>query len=158
SAEGQAFLQEHGGETYLRAGGEPAQKELTGRLAKTGFILARQIDRYNAQATLLGRYANEMVHRGVPLDRVFKVPVNNDSLSTALQRMRRAVASPLAKDVPAMTSRGRMLADPGEPIHPGNWGRMVNQFRNVFLDNYSNGRHDFWRVGIEQEKKIFQMM
>ena len=97
SEEGQNWLHKYGAETYVRAGGEPAQKELTGRIAKGGFVVARLIDRTNAQATLLGRYANEMTKKGVPLDQVFTQPLDTDAFSIAVQRMRRAVASPLRR-------------------------------------------------------------
>lgn len=154
----QAFLHKYGGETYMRAGGEPAQKEITGRISAAGFTGARMIDRYNAQSVLLGRYAKEMTNRGVPLDQAFTAPVNNDALSVSLQRMRRAVASPLAKDVPSMTSRGRMMGEPGSGAKASTFGRLLNQFRNIMLDIYSNVRHDAFRVGVKRQKEIFDMM
>ncbi len=149
--EGQAFLRRNAAETYVRSGGEPAQAEaeaMMTKYGKAGFYVARNLDKYNAQATFLGRYAKEMSAKGINPDDVLSAPVNKDAQSLALRRMHRAVASPLAKDLPQMTSRGALTG--------GNVSvaRTLNQFRNIFFDNYSNVRHDILRVGVKQMKDV----
>lgn len=141
---GQQFLIDHAAETRERSGGEPAQADVENksRLGHAGFAVARNIDRLNAQATFLGRYFKEMSEKGISPDQALSLPVDPAAQRTALTRMRRAVASPLYKDVPQALSRGKGYG--------GNVSvsRAVNQFRNIFLDNWSNIRHDLFRGGI----------
>ncbi len=149
--EGQSFLRKNAAETYARSGGEPAQAEAEAtmsKVGKAGFFVARNLDKLNAQATFMGRYAKEMSAKGINPDDVLSAAVDKDAQSLALRRMHRAVASPLAKDLPQMTSRGALTG--------GNVSvaRTLNQFRNIFFDNYSNVRHDILRVGVDKMKDV----
>ena len=157
--EGQLFLRRHGAETFVRGGGEPSQVEAEnlaaqryGQFGRLAFMLPRVIDKFNAQATFLGRYAKEMHDKGIGLDGLLSKPVAADSQALALRRMHRAVASPLAKDVPQTLSRGKMFG--------GNVSiaRAVNQFKNIFLDNWSAIRHDILRVGVKDAADVIRLM
>jgi hypothetical protein len=157
SEEGQEFLKNNAAETYVRSGGEPAQEEagIRGRFAgaaKLGFAIARRIDQMNAQATFLGRYAKEVVAKGADIDNVLGHPLDTDAQALALRRMRRAVASPLSKDVPQLISRGKGVG--------GNVSvaRSLTQFKNIFLDIWSNVRHDFLRVGTGEMQDVWNAM
>ena len=70
-------------------------------------------------------------------------PVDRQAVADSLVRMRRAVASPLPKDAPQVLSRGAGLGDNVSVA------RSVFQFGNIFLDQWSNIRHDFWQAGIK---------
>ncbi|MEY2493513.1 MAG: hypothetical protein QOJ45_5 [Verrucomicrobiota bacterium] len=151
---GQQFLGQHAAETYVRSGGEPAQADVEAfsKFGKAGFFVARNIDKLNAQATFLGRYLKEMSKGGVSPDDALSAPVNPEIQAEALRRMHRAVASPLAKDIPQMTSRGKGIG--------GNVSvaRAINQFRNIFLDNWSNLRHDVLRVGFADSVRVIDLL
>lgn len=149
SDEGQAFIKAHAAETTVRSGGEPAQAEVEAisKLGKAGFAVARNIDRLDAQATFLGRYFKEQAAKGITADQALTLPIDAKAQMRALVRTRRAVASPLFKDIPQATSRG--LGYGGNV----SVARAVNQFRNIFLDNWSNIRHDFFRAGISDAVK-----
>jgi hypothetical protein len=151
---GQQFLAQHAAETYVRSGGEPAQADVEAfsKFGKAGFFVARNIDKLNAQATFLGRYLKEMSKGGVSPDDALSAPVSPEIQAEALRRMHRAVASPLAKDIPQMTSRGKGVG--------GNVSvaRAINQFRNIFLDNWSNLRHDVLRVGFADSERIIDLL
>jgi hypothetical protein len=151
---GQEFLRKNAAETFVRSGGEPAQAdvEMISKVGKAGFFIARNVDKIGAQATFLGRYAKEMQKAGVPVDSVLDAPVNSELQSLALRRMHRAVASPQGKDIPQMTSRGKGVG--------GNVSvaRAINQFRNIFLDNWSNIRHDLLRVGTKDGENIIESL
>ncbi|MEY2502272.1 MAG: hypothetical protein QOI07_2606 [Verrucomicrobiota bacterium] len=151
---GQQFLAQHAAETYVRSGGEPAQADVEAfsKFGKAGFFVARNIDKLNAQATFLGRYLKEMSKGDVSPDDALSAPVSPEIQAEALRRMHRAVASPLAKDIPQMTSRGKGVG--------GNVSvaRAINQFRNIFLDNWSNLRHDVLRVGFADSERIIDLL
>lgn len=155
SEAGQKFLRANAAETFVRSGGEPAQveAETISKIGRAGFFIARNIDKLNSQATFLGRYAKEMMKKGVAAEDIFNVPVDTEVQALALRRMRRAVASPLAKDVPQMTSRGTGLGGGNVSV-----ARAINQFRNIFLDNWSNVRHDILRVGIADTQRAIDLM
>lgn len=154
SKEGQAFLRENAAETFTRSGGEPAQAEAEAlnRVSRAGFIIGRLIDRINSQTTFMGRYTKEMAMKGVNLDSVLDHPVDAEVQTLALRRMRRAVASPLGKDVPQLISQGKGFS--------GNVSvaRSVTQFKNIFLDIWSNIRHDLLRVGAQDAKSFIESM
>lgn len=149
SEEGQAFIRQHAAETTVRSGGEPAQAEAEAisKVSKAGFAVARNIDRLDAQATFMGRYFKEMDAKGMSPDQALSAPIDEQAQMLSLARTRRAVASPLYKDVPQATARG--LGYGGNV----SVARAVNQFRNIFLDNWSNVRHDFFRTGIADAVK-----
>jgi hypothetical protein len=157
--EGQLFLRRNAAETFVRGGGEPSQVEAEnlaaqkyGAFGRAAFMLPRVIDKFNAQATFLGRYAKEMHDKGIGMDGLLSKPVAADAQALALRRMHRAVASPLAKDVPQILSRGKMFG--------GNVSiaRAVNQFKNIFLDNWSAIRHDILRVGTREARDVIRLM
>jgi hypothetical protein len=135
--EGKAWLDKYARETVERGTSEPATKELAtktytyeGKAERWGFAVMRKIDQVNTQATALGLYMADLELKGKnPLD-FHKLPVDWDSLTDAMLRARRSVASPLTKDVPQILSRG------------GSVFRSLFQFQNVFLDQYSNIRHE----------------
>lgn len=153
SKEGQSFLRDNAAETFVRSGGEPSQAEAEslGKISKAGFFIARNIDRINSQATFLGRYAKEVAGKGADLDNIFGHLLDTDAQSLALRRMRRAVASPLAKDVPQLISRGKGVGNVSV-------ARSLTQFKNIFLDIWSNVRHDFLRVGVQDMHDVIESM
>lgn len=147
--EGQQFLKDNFAETFARGGGEPdlvqAMKEggsvfgkqiVPKSAVRLGFLFARAIDQKNAQATALGVYFKELKAKGKDPAQYASMPVDKEAQAQALVMTRRAVASPLPKDVPMVLSRGALTG--------GNvsLGRAAFQFQNIFLDQWSNIRYD----------------
>lgn len=159
---GQNFLKNNFAETYARGGGEPAlveasQSDLSAfgktivpkSVVRAGFAIARTIDQYNAQATTLGTYLRLISEKGLDAKNYDKIPVDKEAQAQALVLARRAVASPLPKDVSASLARGAITG--------GNvsLGRTILQFQNIFQDQWSNIRHDLVRAGIiEKNPKL----
>lgn len=144
SPEGQAFARKNFAETGARAGAEPAIEESAfKKLAIPAFAIVRGIDKLNSQATALGIYQRLLAEKGVNPDLYDRLPVDEAARNEALIRARRAVASPLPKDIPQALSRGAVTG--------GNVsvGRTLFQFQNVFLDQWSAIRHDLMRAGIQ---------
>jgi hypothetical protein len=83
--------------------------------------------------------------KGLDAKNYDKLPVDKDAQAQALVLSRRAVASPLPKDVSASLSRGAITG--------GNisLGRTIFQFQNIFQDQWSNIRHDLARAGIREK-------
>lgn len=144
SEQGQDFLRANAAETYARGGGEPAQldAEALGKVTRAGFYLARNIDKWTAQATFMGRYLKEMSKKNPEwsVQDILQAPVDVEVQGLALRRMHRAVASPFIKDIPQITARGKMI---GENVSVA---RAISQFRNIFFDQWSNVRHDLLRT------------
>jgi hypothetical protein len=158
---GQKFLQENFAETFARGGGEPALDEAMKEGAsvfgkqivpksyvKAGFYFARMIDQKNSQATVLGMYFRALKEKGIDPSQYAELPVDKEAQARALVMARRAVASPLPKDVPMILSRGAMV---GNNV---SIGRALFQFQNIFLDQWSNIRHDFARAGIREVNPV----
>lgn len=151
SDEGRAFLKKNFAETFERGGGEPALREVAeGNLGKqsvyhnigqAGFWLQRGIDRLNTQATVIGVYMRELEKKGLKPEDYAELPVDKAAVSQALVEARRAVASPLYKDVPPLLNRGGSLT------------KSLMQFQNTFLDQWSNIRYDLAQVGLPESIK-----
>lgn len=138
---GEQFLHDHFEETFERGGGEPSLVEAS-RNPKGGWVFAvqRLIDRANAQATVLGVYMSELEKKGLNPEGYAELPFDRDAGAKAMVLARRAVASPLYKDLPPALARG------------GSLGKMFFQFQNTFLDQWSNIRHDLVTAGIAKKQ------
>jgi hypothetical protein len=135
--EGQAFLKQHFREVFERGGGEEALQEATrGPITKAGFWLQREMDRINAQATVLGVYMRRLQEKGLDPQQYDTLPVDKDAVREARVLARRAVASPLYKDVPLALTKG------------GSGAKFFFQFQNTFLDQWSNIRYDLVQAGL----------
>lgn len=158
SSEGREFLKQNFAETFARGGGEPAMVEAASSdlsvfgkqivpksVVRAGFSIARQIDQLNSQATVLGSYFRSLREKGMDPSNYLDQPVDKEAQAKAMVLARRAVASPLPKDVPMVLSRGAGLG--------GNvsLARSLMQFQNIFLDQWSNIRHDLARAGIVEK-------
>jgi len=157
SPEGQKFLNENFAETTTRGGGEPAIQEASQKstlfgktiipasVNKAGFAVARAIDRYNSQSITLGIYLRLLKEKGIDINNYDKLPVDKEAQAQSLVLSRRAVASPLPKDVSQQLSRGALTG--------GNVsiGRSLQQFQNIFQDQWSNIRVDLARAGIYEK-------
>lgn len=162
SKRGQDFLKKNFAETFTRGGGEPALVEasqsdlsvfgktvIPKSITKASFAIARQIDRYNSQASTLGIYLRLISEKGEDAAHYDTIPVDKEAQARALVLSRRAVASPLPKDVSSSLSRGAIT---GGNISVG---RTIFQFQNIFQDQWSNVRHDLARAGIiEKNPKL----
>lgn len=143
---GQAFIKRNFYETLERGGGEPAQVEAEqmskGKIARAAFIGARSLDRIDSQGAVLGTYLKALQEKGADWQNYDRLPVDRAAQAKALVMARRAIASPIGKDVPQALSRGALTA--------GNvsLGRTLFQFQNIFLDQWSNIRLDLWQAGI----------
>jgi hypothetical protein len=150
SERGQKFINDNFIETKMRGGGEPVQAEIAAQQGKTAigrgfnnvskysFAVQRAIDQYNSQATVLGAYMKLLKENGKDPTAYAELPVDKNLIGEARIRARRAVASPIYKDVPPIVGRG------------GSLGRAFLQFQNVFLDQYSNARYEAMKVGIPE--------
>lgn len=151
---GQAFIKRNFAETVERGGGEPAQAEsealrkgsfgglISPRMTRAAFAIARQLDRYNSQAGVLGAYLRELKLKGADWQNYDSIPIDREAQARALVLTRRAIASPLPKDVPQAISRGALTAKNVSV------GRTLFQFQNIFLDQWSNIRIDLYQAGI----------
>lgn len=140
---GQKFLRENFRETFERSGGEPAQSELKqGAVKRVGFAVSRGIDLQNSQATVMAAYMRELARKGLDPNEYASLPVDTEAVQRARVLARRAVASPLPKDIPQAISRGALTA--------GNvsLGRSMLQFGNILLDQWSNIRLDLVQAGL----------
>ena len=140
---GQKFLHENFAETFERGGGEPALYELEtspltsgnivqkgyAKVKEGGFAIQRAIDQLNAQGTVLGIYMRKLAEAGKDPGRYAELPVDKQVVAEARVLSRRAVASPLYKDVPLMLTKGSSQ-------------KLLFQFQNTFLDQWSNVRYD----------------
>jgi hypothetical protein len=140
---GQEFLKKNFAETFERGGGEPSLYELetsplnsrniVGKAYKKveagGFVIQRAIDQLNAQATVLGIYMRKLAEQGKDPNSYDTLPVDKQALAEARVQSRRAVASPLYKDVPLALTKG-------------SFEKLFFQFQNTFLDQWSNMRYD----------------
>lgn len=144
SNDAQAFLGRHFAETVNRSGGEQAIEEVTrmSKIAGAGFYGIRKIDQIDAQAAVLGHYMRSLAAKGIDPASFASIPIDREAQGGALVRMRRVVASAAAKDTPQVLSRGRGLG--------GNVSvaRSIFQFGNIFLDRWSNIRHDLVTGGV----------
>lgn len=136
SEAGQALLHAHFQETFERGGGEPALQDAIKAKTDWAFAVQRIIDQKNAQATVLGMYKKLMEEKGVY--NYLTAPFDEVAGGQARIMARRAVASPLYKDIPLALSRG------------GSLGKMFFQFQNTFLDQWSNIRYDLASAGVKQ--------
>lgn len=154
---GKKFVAENFAETQERGGSEPAQVESEregGRLfgvkvvpssvIRASYAIARNLDRWNAQGGALGAYLRELKNKGLDWRNYDQIPIDRDAQAKALVLTRRAIASPAPKDVPQALSRGALTG--------GNVsvGRTLFQFQNIFLDQWSNIRHDLYQAGIRE--------
>lgn len=154
----QAWIAKNMAEISARHGAEPAQEELesatgipkglgkawdTGR--KYGFWVARNIDRIAAQSTAIGAYQRELALAGKDPDNWMNEPVDRTRVNKALTLMRRSVASPLYKDIPQALARGTGV------FENASVARTLLAFQNIFLDQWSNLRHDLVRSGIQEK-------
>jgi hypothetical protein len=137
----QTLLHEHFQETFERGGGEPALQDAIKNKTEWAFAIQRGIDRLNAQATTLAAYRSILMKKGVK--DYLNAPYDAEAGNLALTFARRAVASPLYKDIPLALSRG------------GSWGKMFFQFQNTFLDQWSNIRYDLASAGVKQSTYAF---
>jgi integrase len=128
-------------ETFERGGIDPSLEEFEtvseqgrrmSKLASWGFKTQKYLDRINAQATVLGVYKRLLKEKGLDPDKFLDTPFDEEAGARAQTAARRAVASPLAKDIPQLITRGGSLA------------RLFTQFQNTFLDQWSNISHDLW--------------
>ena len=143
SDKGQAFLRANFGETFERGGGEPGLTEIDtstplgvgkiGRGYKSfergGFFVQRAIDMLNAQGTVLGFYMKELEAKGFDPSRYAEIPIDKEARAKARVLSRRAVASPMYKDLPGLLTKGSVA-------------KTFMQFQNTFLDQWSNMRYD----------------
>jgi hypothetical protein len=149
------FMDANFAESKARGGGEPAMVEAAGKdvsvfgktmvpkkYVRASMEIARTIDRYNAEATMLGSYFKELKAKGINPATYLDIPVDKEAQQKALVLARRSVASPLPKDTSPSLARGALTG--------GNisLGKAVMQFQNIFQDQWSNIRHDFWHAGI----------
>jgi hypothetical protein len=147
--EGKQFMLENFAETFERGAGEPAYTEVArgkwGAFARAGFLIERQIDLYNAQGCTLGVYLRLLSEKGLNPADYKSLPIDREAQAHAMVLSRRAIASPMAKDVPLVLSRGALTG--------GNvsLGRSIFQFQNIMLDQWSNFRYDFIRAGIREK-------
>ncbi len=149
--DGQNFLKKYFAESFERGGGEPALTELEQTKAgseslltkatKAGFAGQRFIDRYVTQASILGAYMKELNRKGLNASDYASLPFDKDAARQARVLARRAVASPIYKDVPPALTRG------------GSLSKAFFQFQNTFLDQWSNIRYEFANVGIPEAFK-----
>lgn len=142
TAEGRKVINDLFGETQQRSGGEPAQAESeSGAMGKTAFLLVREMDRLASEAAVLGGYGRELSRQGIAPENALTSTIDPEAQRLALVRARRAIPSPLAKDVPLSLSKGVGLG--------GNVSvaRTLLQFSNVFLDRLSNLRLELYHKG-----------
>lgn len=151
TVEGKAWIDRYAAEITQRGGADigsselpdvgtkPAEK-MAAAAKKYGFMVARNIDYQNAGATALGRYMYELNKRGMDWTSFDKVPIVEDAQKMALTRMHRAVASPAAKDMPLLLSRGMAFGG------SSSIAKSVFQFGNPRLDQWSNVRIDMLRA------------
>lgn len=146
--EAQDFMRKYFRETFERGGGEISITEAEkGPLTRAGFWVARTIDQFNAQATTLGVYMRLIEQKtGRPFS--FDAAIDPAAQAEAMTLSRRAVASPLAKDVSLSLSRGALL---NENV---SLSRTVMQFQNIFQDQWSNIRHDLLAAGLGMGKGL----
>ena len=133
------WMKQNFAETFERGGGERELEELAevsekgkirSKLADLGFRTQKYLDRINSQATVLGVYKRILAEKGLDAENYKDMPFDREAGARARVAARRAVASPLAKDVPLLLIRGGSLA------------RLFTQFQNTFLDQWSNISHD----------------
>jgi hypothetical protein len=144
--EGAEFLKTHFAEIGERAGSDVGLQELqegTGtwstirrNAANLMFTLVRSIDHENSSATALGRYFYSLNKQGLDWSKFNEMPARMDSVQEARLRMRRAVASPLYKDVPLILTRGYGFKGSSTAA------KSLFQFGNPKLDQWSNVRVD----------------
>ncbi len=135
SEEGQVFLHKNLAETFERGGGELELLERQGPIEKAAFRPQRELDKWNSQATSLGIYLRE----GGTLDKV-----DQKALAKARVEARRAVASPLYKDLP--------------PLLRTQSGKIVAQFQNTFMDQWSNIRYDLPQYLMNNPRQAMGLM
>ncbi len=155
---GQAFIKRNLAETQERGGSEPAQVEseregvkiggvqmISPKVAKASYAIARGLDKINSQGAALGAYLKILKDKGLDWRNYDSIPVDRQAQAEALTLTRRAIASPLPKDVPQALTRGALTG--------GNVsvGRSLFQFQNIFLDQWSNIRHDLYQAGIRSK-------
>jgi hypothetical protein len=130
SKEGRDFIKTHFAETFERGGGEPGLQEATkGKISELGTAPQKYIDQWNSQATVMGAYLKALDKAGKDYKQFASFPVDQAAVEQARVLARRAVASPLYKDVPPALSKGAAM-------------KLLLQFQNTFLDQWSNIRYD----------------
>jgi hypothetical protein len=148
--ESQDFLLKYFAETYARGGGEPAVSEVTlqriqpgtkmEKAVSAGFAPQRWIDRTMSQSIVLGSYMKDLEGKGLDPERFAELPVDLNAVRKARVLARRAVASPLVKDVPLALTRGPLF-------------KAFFQFHNFALDRFSNAAYEASFIGIPEAFK-----
>jgi hypothetical protein len=129
SEEGQIFLHKNLAETFERGGGEMEVLSAKGPVETAAFAPQRSLDRWNSQATAMGIYLRKLEESGKDPGDFATTPPDYKALAEARVLARRAVASPLYKDLPPVLNKPA--------------GKIVMQFQNTFMDQWSNIRYDF---------------
>ena len=137
--EGQAFLHKHLKEVFTQAGGLEDVLGKQGRVTQAAFAPVRFLDQWNRSAVALGHYQHLLEESGKDPSAYASLPVNQEFLARARVEARRAVASPLYKDLP--------------PILRSQLGKALFQFQNPFIDQWSNASYDLPRYLRDNPKK-----
>lgn len=139
------FLTENFPEIRDRQADDPAFMELSdrkwlARITQIGLTPLKKLDLYAAASITAGSYQKYLNEHGLALD--FNAP-NKDAIAYAELMLRRTQASMFFKDVPLAISRGALTGN-------RSLDKMLFQFHNFALNNWSLIRHDLWRAGIRE--------
>ncbi|NKE69909.1 diguanylate cyclase [Candidatus Manganitrophus noduliformans] len=139
------FLTKNFPEIRDREADDPAFMELSdrkwlARMTKIGLGPLKKLDLYAASAITAGAYRKYLNEHGQTLD--FEKP-NKDAIAYAELMLRRTQASMFFKDTPLAISRGALTGN-------RSLDKVLFQFQNFALNNWSLIRHDLWRAGIRE--------
>lgn len=140
------FLTKNFPEIRDREADDPAFMELSdrkwlARMTKIGLGPLKKLDLYAASSITAGAYQKYLNEHGQTLD--FEKP-NKDAIAYAELMLRRTQASMFFKDVPLAISRGALTGN-------RSLDKVLFQFQNFALNNWSLIRHDLWRAGIREK-------
>ena len=140
-------------ELRARVAGDPAfqDERQAGELSNRSFAHIQYLDGKIAAATVAGAYEQYLLDRGETVD-LTKAP-DPKALTYAQFVLRRAQSSGLFKDVPQSLSRGSFSGN-------RSFDKMIFQFQNYVLNNWSAIQHDAIAANIKEKdpRKAAEML
>lgn len=136
----QDFMQRNVPELFIRGGGDMYKKQ---GMHPSEYLVARVTDKYNSMACFAGAYGKLMEEAGTPVPETGEIPLNKESLATALVYSHGATASVFTKDLPLMRSQGALSGNV-------TLDRAVTTFQGYLMERYGFYKRDFKALGIEE--------
>ena len=128
-----SFQKRGGGDMYSAQGMKPIE-----------YAVAQGSDRLNSTACFLGAYQKLLHEKGITIPESGPIPVDKETLATALVYSHGATASVFTKDLPLMRSQGALSGNV-------TLDRALSVFQGYLMERYGYFKRDFVALGIQEK-------